>query len=281
MVRTAIAIIDGTGPYFNCNYLEEMKGSFCDQLQGMFPLHHYERGPSVEGTFIKTRAERAAEFLISEKQRDPRVKLALAGYSRGGSIAVIAAERIRKAIGAFIDGMFLFDPVDRHNSGDTKFIPMNVQRCFVARRFIDHPDMKKYDYSLSDFGAIQNVIGVVFASQFLNHNPARNWFGSTATRCMSSATNFVERSFLGSHGALGGVGWTHVVEDPDCQRNVANFMNAALLTARCIPIGTLSSKVPSCAPPDPAYNPLYSPVVDQRIRKLGHPIGRHGSVDAK
>jgi hypothetical protein len=35
------------------------------------------------------------------------------------------------------------------------------------------------------------------------------------------------RNFIGSHGALGGVGWKDVAHDADCQFKVADWMNAA------------------------------------------------------
>ncbi len=64
----------------------------------------------------------------------------LAGYSRGGSAAVIAASML-KAAGRTVDFLFLFDPVARHLSGDTSTIPSNVKEACVARRMIGAPEM--------------------------------------------------------------------------------------------------------------------------------------------
>jgi hypothetical protein len=63
------------------------------------------------------------------------------------------------------------------------------------------------------------------------HNPVRNWFDTTATSA-ENGVSVVKGEFLGSHGALGGVGWTHVKEDPACQNEVAKFMNKGLTKAR-------------------------------------------------
>jgi hypothetical protein len=75
--------------------------------------------------------------------------------------------------------------------------------------------MNKYDYKL-----IGDLAG---------HNPVRNWFGTTATSFENNTTRRDEKPFLGSHGALGGVGWKGVLEDGPCQSAVANFFNRALI----------------------------------------------------
>lgn len=207
-----MAIIDGTGPWSDEEYDRSMAHSFCKQLDRLLGPHsRYERGPSGEGYRIRERSARAARFL--QQQRGKR--LMLDGYSRGGSAAVIAASLLEVA-GTSVDAMFLFDPVARHLSGSSESIPGNVGRVWVARRRIGAPEMDRYDYMLFGDPA--------------GHNPVRNWFGTTATTA-SPGVAVTAGEFLGSHGALGGVGWARVAEDPQCQANVAKFMNEGLARA--------------------------------------------------
>jgi pimeloyl-ACP methyl ester carboxylesterase len=137
-----MAVIDGTGAWSNARYAHQMARSFCAQL-GTLPGAHYERGPSGEGYRIRERAERAVNFLLKQQGK----RLMLAGYSRGGSIAVMAAAML-KSKGHRIELLLLFDPVDKHCSGDTSVIPGNVAEAWVVRRQIGAPEMDKYDYTL-------------------------------------------------------------------------------------------------------------------------------------
>jgi len=215
-----MAIIDGTGDWSDDDYARSMAGSFCKQLElglSACRVHapRYERGPSGDGYRIRERAARAVDFLQAYRGR----RLMLAGYSRGGSAAVIAA-RLLETAGVTVDFLFLFDPVARHLSGDSGTIPSNVGEAWVVRRRIGAPEMDKYDHSIPGWTGFD----------LAGHNPVRNWFGTTAT--LAAPGVIVRKAeFLGSHGALGGVGWPHVSEDPQCQKNVADFMNKGLVRA--------------------------------------------------
>jgi pimeloyl-ACP methyl ester carboxylesterase len=212
-----MAIIDGTGPWSDQEYARAMQHSFCRQLADQLGAHaRYERGPSGEGYRIRERAQRAADHLLAQHRQYPKAPLALAGYSRGGSAAVMAAAML-KAAGCRVDLLLLFDPVARHLSGDSDCIPGSVRQAWVARRRIGAPEMDRYDFSLLGDAA--------------GHNPVRNWFGTTATT-HEQGVDLQDATFLGSHGALGGVGWPHVREDPLCQQHVAEFFNLALLQAK-------------------------------------------------
>lgn len=225
-----IGIVDGTGCWDNNQYDREMKNSFCRQLfesagdAGSYRKEQsedghvietagtaaaYLRGPSGEGYSIERRARRIAEKALAAKAD----RTYLAGYSRGGSIAVIAARMLAER-GVGVQGLFLFDPVARHGSASSDMVPGNVSAAYTARRAIGAKEMDKYDYVLLGDPA--------------GHNPVRNWFGTTATRFESSATRHRETVEVGSHGALGGVGWKGVAEDVPCQEAVAKFFNQAL-----------------------------------------------------
>ncbi len=207
-----MALIDGTGPWSELGYARAMRHSFCRQLADQLGRQaRYERGPSGEGYRIRERAQRAVDYLSLHRG----APLALAGYSRGGSAAVMAAAML-KAAGLRVAVLLLFDPVARHLSGDSDIIPDNVDRAWVARRRIGAPEMDRYDFSLLGDPA--------------GHNPVRNWFGTTAT-AHEPGVQVVADTFLGSHGALGGVGWKHVREDVLCQQQVAAFFNGGLRAA--------------------------------------------------
>jgi hypothetical protein len=237
MADIVIGIIDGTGPFGDKAYSASMNQSFCSQLDRAYAnggQSLYERGPSGEGYRIE---ERAWKFYHAVKKSGAS-RVFLAGYSRGGSIAVITARLLRmENVG--IEGLFLFDPVARHLSQASDEIPKNVRNAWIIRRIINAPTMDKYDGSLNNpYFLSLNAAG---------HNPARNWFGTTATKLESSGTKLTAISVLGSHGALGGVGWTHVSEDPGCQAKVANFMNLALKAHKLNPC--LVGGMPNNKPP--------------------------------
>jgi pimeloyl-ACP methyl ester carboxylesterase len=210
-----VAVIDGTGDYNDASYNASMRYSFCNQIAGQLgDAARYERGPSTEGDRVHERGERAAEFLEDGHRRGAH-RLILAGYSRGGSAAIMAAEILKKqGKGIAVDAMFLFDPVARHASKGGTVVPANVSLLYIARRRLDPTMVAKYDHTIGPLG------------HSIFHNPIRVFFGETATRHAASVRAVVS-DFLGSHGAIGGVGWKHVTEDTECQKQVAAFMNRA------------------------------------------------------
>ena len=208
-------IVDGTGPFGDDSYASSMKNSFCKQVgeaHGRNAL--YIRGPSGEGFKVGSKSEEIVDGILCSSA--PRIYMA--GYSRGGSAVIKAAvELLEKAPDLKIAGMFLFDPVARHISSDYSSVPGNVERVWVAKRDLESGNAQimidKYDHSLGFDPA--------------GHNPMRVWFGNTGTD-LSKVKTASEKSFLGTHGALGGVGWTHVDEDIKAQNDVAGFMNGGL-----------------------------------------------------
>src|SRR5579871_4084330 len=211
-MRVVMAIIDGTGEWSDRKYAADMMHSFCKQLDNALAAScFYQRGPSNDGFSVRHKAKMAAHWLIKAHKADPRTKLCLAGYSRGGSAAVYAAEFLNDAGKIPVDSLFLFDAVARHIWAGGEVIPANVAFVRHAVRSHDPAFIAKYE------GTINSGVG----------NPARPWFGNTAMQS-TTAGNYHYRTFLGSHGALGGVGWKHVTEDPACQIAVANWMNGCM-----------------------------------------------------
>lgn len=220
-----MAVIDGTGPYNDATYSKLMQQSFCSQIARQIgAAARYERGPSDEGYRMHERGERAAKFLQDGRSKGLR-RLMLAGYSRGGSAAIMAAEILEKQ-GIKVDALFLFDPVARHASRGGEVVPANVALLFIARRRLDPTLVAKYDHT----------IGPLWHTMF--HNPMRIFFGDTAVRHAPSVKAKIS-TFPGSHGAIGGVGWKHVTEDAACQRSVAEFMNSAFAGTK-VPVHLVS-----------------------------------------
>jgi hypothetical protein len=218
MSDICLAVIDGTGPYNDAEYNSLMRYSFCHQIaQQLGASARYERGPSSEGYRVHERGERAAKFLQDGRRKGAR-RLMLAGYSRGGSAAIMGAEILQQQ-GIGLDAMFLFDPVARHASRGGEVVPKNVAFLYVVRRRLDPVLVAKYDHT----------IGPLWHTMF--HNPMRVFFGETA---VGHAASVKTRTWAvpGSHGAIGGVGWKHVKEDTDCQRNVAAIMNTAFAVTK-------------------------------------------------
>ncbi len=211
-----VAVIDGTGAWRNATYASEMQHSFCSQIAaGARPDSQYWRGPSWDGLRVHSEATTAAAWL-SDQRRGSRqaVRLFMAGYSRGASAAIMAAERLT-AQGIWVDGLFLFDPVARHVFPGGEVIPSKVRFVRVARRSLDP-------------GLVQAHEKNALTAHLPVSNPMRPWFGTTGLSYQGDG-DFKSKEFRGSHGALGGVGWRKLGDlDAGCQQEVANWMTEAL-----------------------------------------------------
>ena len=144
-----MAIIDGTGEQDDAKYAESMKHSFCRQLADCLGKQNsfYVRGPSAAGTETPACAKDAFDWLriLNKNQR----RLMLAGYSRGGSAAIMAAEML-DAHGIQVDSLFLFDAVARHTASGGEVIPANVKFSRHARRDQSLTFVLKYESTFSD-----------------------------------------------------------------------------------------------------------------------------------
>ncbi len=90
----------------------------------------------------------------------------------------------------------------------------NVRISRHARRCHAAAFVEKYEGTLARGGIVGGF-----------ENPIRPMFGNTCLTWRGDSEHQPAESFLGSHGALGGVGWRFVVEDKDCERQVAVWMN--------------------------------------------------------
>ena len=224
----AIALVDGTGRWWNKDYDQDMAQSFCTQMRWSFRGNpNYRRGPSDEGyRFLEKAVE--AVYLLHVARMLGATRLFLAGYSRGAAVALEAAELLSLR-GVQVDGLFLFDPVarvpfdpvTRIPTTCVKSIPQNVRFSRTAHRSLKQTIVKKYEGVLHD--SLYNLNLPIFRGR---GNPIRPEFGTFKVNPCGIGNHLTE-TFEGSHGALGGVGWADVKEDSDCQQAVATWMNRA------------------------------------------------------
>lgn len=196
-----IVCIDGTGPDSDADYAKEMGNSFVSQISKA-PGAIYFRGPTLTGSEVSSIADRAVgEALRLYKQKKP---VMIAGYSRGGCASIIACDRLASQ-NIRVDALFLFDAVDMQTSemGLSQIISSNVNFVAHAR-------------TARDLG-------------FWVKNPVKSRFYFYNTgRWLAGDGEHAEKSFVGTHGAAGGVPWPDVKGDRACALNVAEWMNGHL-----------------------------------------------------
>ncbi len=215
-----MAIIDGTGPFFDSSYATAMQHSFCHQMSLQIGARAlYQRGPSNDGFSDAFKMRKATDWLKAQHQQYPSAKMMAAGYSRGGSVAIAVAEQLDMAK-IPVDALFLFDAVARDVLVYGRTIPANVRIARYARRSQDQTFVDKYEVKVIDEYGNET-------SSPLTSNPTRPFFGNTGTTFKGSV-DFQSKTFLGSHGALGGVGWANVPEDAPAQVEVASWMTRQL-----------------------------------------------------
>lgn len=221
MASIAMGIIDGTGALRDAAYAKEMEHSFCKQLDtGLGSASYYQQGPWSDGLNDGFKAARTVDWLKKKRAADPSVRIMLAGYSRGGATVMAVAELLSWD-NISVDSLFLFDAVARHILLTGRSVPSNVQYCRHAMRSQDAAFVRKYETYLLD-----NKWTGSWASPFAS-NVTRPWFSNVGGD-PGGCKNYQKNVFLGSHGALGGVGWKKVPEDEPAQQAVAQWMNAAL-----------------------------------------------------
>lgn len=211
-----LALVNGTGPK-GAAYDEVMKTSFCYQLsQKLGEKSFYLRGPTLFGHEVRDEARAVYHWLRSAYDADRGTRLMVAGYSRGGSAAIMACEMLEHDQ-IPVDSLFLFDAVARHEFPGGSVIPANVRFSRHARRSLAAEFVERYEGALKQLG----LLGAL-------QNPIRPSFGNVGLQWRGEGDHRPAETFLGSHGAVGGVGWRVVVEDSDCEQQVARWMTEHL-----------------------------------------------------
>ena len=195
-----IVAIDGTGPDSPGDYAKEMSRSFCSQI-GRTANATYFRGPTLTGSETSAIANLAVDAVMAGRRKGSAGEVMLAGYSRGGCAAIIAASRLKDR-GIGVHSLFLFDAVDMQMSDIhlSQTISENVQMVAHVRSARNLP--------------------------FWIRNPVKSRFYFYNTgRYIAGSGSYETKSFVGSHGAVGGVPWPEIKEDTGCVLAVAEWMN--------------------------------------------------------
>lgn len=173
--ETILLGIDGTADLFDSDYKKSMDASFVSRIVRECPtdMKQYIRGPARDGIDMVALISKGYEFVHLRKFAKPDAKVLLTGYSRGGAGVVGVAQRLKRD-DIKVDGMVLFDPVNRSVSSSTDEVPNNVLNMVQARRATE-------SYSRLSF----NNCAVIW------HAP---------TQCDI-------RYFWATHGGVGGVPW--------------------------------------------------------------------------
>ena len=204
-----IVVVDGTGPDSDVEYSKEMDNSFCSQIANRAGGTYF-RGPSFTGVEVSSLADKAAAAAVQLSNFG--MPIALAGYSRGGCAVINAAIRL-KGRGVRVSALFLFDAVDMQGSelGSTQVIPDNVD-------FVAHARSAR-------------------SAKFWAANPVKSrWYFINTGRWLAGSGTMHEKSFVGTHGALGGVPWPDVRGDAGSALAVASWMNSEL-NSHGLPVG--------------------------------------------
>lgn len=261
-----IIIVDGTGPYDYDQYGKDFANSFCSQLfRQKTAFAKYYPGPGAAGISTRGTACKGTEDCVTCFKEDPKGKLYLAGYSRGGAAVMQIAKwcntsyttmRVNQlptkenpwvypsatttVVPIPIEAMFLIDPVVRDLSIDAGGVPSNVKRCYAMfrdKKVVEfNPPLKMSDYvAWLDKGA---VIG-------FGKDPdryARKWMGNAnvVPEKGNSTTEFCYGYYNGSkgvmstsisnasHGAVGGLPWPERALEAQACKDAASTLNSWL-----------------------------------------------------
>ncbi len=126
--------IDGTGPMSDSEYRAAFRTSFVHHLLRSNPRNSmYLRGPGWDGLDMSMIIGQGYTFVHLAKLANPSTPVLLTGYSRGAAGVMGVAERLQRD-GVTVDGMILFDAVDRAATPIPGEVPANVVACVHAHR---------------------------------------------------------------------------------------------------------------------------------------------------
>lgn len=170
--------VDGTGPGDPAEYARRFRDSFVSKLHRL--CHHnfrrYLQGPTLDGLTCEALAVRVVDVIRQRVAADASdTRILLAGYSRGGSIVIRAAQMLQSdpygggSTALTVACMALFDSVDREPVADTAVIPGNVQYAYLARQDYESAFSRPYFYNwglAADCGSSITPPGLLYTERF-------------------------------------------------------------------------------------------------------------------
>ncbi len=292
-----LIIVDGTGPYDYDQYKKDFAHSFCSQLfnQNTASSKYYS-GPGTLGVSTRSTANNGCRDVIKSFESNPKEKIYLAGYSRGGAAVMQIAKwcarsyvkyDVKPATGYSYSGidvkssvvpipiqaMFLLDPVDRDLALDPDGIPSNVKHCYVMYRdqsIVEfNPPLKLEEWrSWVDKGLCigSRLDPDRYARKFMSNALVAPEKGNTTTKFTigfyDGSTGVRNRVIANaSHGAVGGLPWPERQADEEACKSAASALNSWLKNEG-LPISV------SMHPYSAATLKQYPPMSDNEIRAM-------------
>ncbi len=294
-----IFIFDGTGPYSDEQYGQDFCNSFCSQILRKKPSTietKYYPGPGTLGCSTYFIACKGFDDVVAYHRANPREKIFLVGYSRGGVAAMDIAKwcktenkeykilnrptkehpmqypgAIETIVPIPIEGLFLLDPVDKDPTMDGNGVESNVKNCYVMYR---DQMIIQYDAPIkaSDWDAYVDrglVVGMSsldpdrYARKFMNKCNVAPVKGNSVTKyCFGKADGSKVRTGViggASHGAIGGLPWIQRRKDQQATAEAADTLNS-WLTDKDLGIKVWDNSY------TPAKKNRYPEVTDEYIR---------------
>ncbi len=174
--------IDGTSSKDNTGYAEDFKNSFVNTLQSFFPdKSFYNRGPYTWGFKTDDIARKAYDHVVENWRDESQDAVFLAGYSRGGAAVIEVAEWLKQRKNPIpVECLILFDAVDRSTAlgGWLKNTPI-----------------------------VDTVKQTIYPQRNIWSSMSRISFQNCGFTRESQSMPFSHRTFLATHGGLGGTPW--------------------------------------------------------------------------
>ena len=215
-----LVIIDGTGESSDAAYAKTMKNGFLKQLEAESTISPkvYFRGPTATGSECSAIVKKALNWISVNMQnlsRDTTPSLYLAGYSRGGTIAIAIAQEIQKLADHpdeqknYDRGTYFIDP-DHASQFNQELSNQYARSWFKLNRNIRYMAL----FDAVDRAIFMNTDVIPKNVQMVYHalrDPvagSRRSFGNTGTSHAGGSAHYQQKYFKCTHAAMGGVPWT-------------------------------------------------------------------------
>jgi RHS repeat-associated protein len=159
-------------------------------------LKLYKHGPNTVGYGIEKSVEEAYNYIVEEIKKNPEEQIDIIGHSRGGLAAILLAKKLKDKFGCPVRFVGLYDAVNKTTYSEEK-ISDNVNYVAHAIRDRTAGSRDGIDDGYEKLKKWKAVPGHGGAHDLVD-------FGNTGR---SGGKSYTEKSFFGTHGALGGDPW--------------------------------------------------------------------------